>query len=339
MSLQEQWAAARSRRAAQNQSLLSGSRQQRLEQHRALMAELRQRCQERQEAIRQQREQSRSQLRNLEQSRVAQRALDEHSRLEAVAQRAKAVAELLSRMAQERAAQSQAQQQELRTFRADLAATVESLLSTCAQARQAMANQTRQVRQAFCAELRQRVQALQQLARQELAQIAQEQRAEAEALRQALAAFRRALHEQMWGNGIPGDQAIVPDLEESEEGDKPPESSVKATATVSSEVTQPELGVPVSDNTAPPPPSGAPPEPSPAPPASAQEESSDRIMAYVCKYVEALQAQNPNLTLLQVIGDRELLRDLLARVAVDLGVDPAEILATLRRMVSATVVV
>ncbi len=343
MSLQEQWAEARSQRVAQTQSLLRKSRQQRLEQHRALMAELRQRCQERQEAIRQQREQTRSQLRNLEQSRAVQRALDEHSRLEAVAQRAKAVAELLSRMAQERAAQSQAQQQELRTFRANLAATVESLLSTYAQARQAMANQTRQVRQAFCAELRQRVQALQQLARQELAQIAQEQRAEAQALRQALAAFRRALHEQVWGNGIPGDRPIVPDLKESEEGDKPPESLVKAAATVSTEVTQPELGVPVGvpvlDNTAPPPPSGAPPEPSPAPPASAQEESSDRIMAYVRKYVEALQAQDPNLTLLQVIGDRERVRDLLARGAVDLGVDPAEILATLRRMVSATVVV
>jgi len=331
MSLQEQWAEARSQRVAQTQGLLRKSRQQRLEQHRALMAELRQRCQERQEAIRQQREQTRSQLRNLEQSRAAQRALDEYARFEAVAQRAKAVAELLSRLAQERAAQSQAQQQELETFQANLTATVESLLSTYAQARQAMAAQTQQARQAFYAKLRQQVHALRQLARQELAQIAQQQRAEAQALRQALAAFRRALHEQVWGNGIPGDQPLVPDL------DKPPESSVKAAATVSTEVTQPELGVPVSDNTAPPPPSGAPPEPSAAPPASPQEESSDRIMAYVRKYVEALQAQDPNLTLPQVIGDRERVRDLLARGAVDLGVDPLEILATLRRMVSAVI--
>jgi hypothetical protein len=65
----------------------------------------------------------------------------------------------------------------------------------------------------------------------------------------------------------------------------------------------------------------------------------DPILDYVNKYVSDLQAQDPNLTLLQVIGDRERVRDLLARGAVDLGVDPSEILVTLRRMVSGAVAV
>lgn len=260
--------------------------------------------------------------------------------MEAVAQRVKAVAELLSRMAQERAAQSQAQQQELQTFQANLTATVGRLLSTCAQARQTMAGQTRQARQSFYAELRQRVQALQQLARQELAQVAQDQRAEAQALRQALAAFRRALHEQVWGNGIPEAQPIIPS--EGLEGEKS-ESSANASKTVSAEVSLPKPVVAVSEEAAPPPPQPVvtppPPEPAPVRPAPPQEASSDRIMAYVNNYVTNLQAQAPDLTLLQVIGDRERVRDLLARGAVDLGVDPSEILATLRRMVSATVAI
>jgi gas vesicle GvpC-like protein len=328
MSLQEQWAEARSRRVAQNLSLLSGSRQQRLEQHRALMAELRQRRQERQEAVRQQREQTRSQLRSLEQNRAAQRALDKHARLEAAAQRAQGVAVLLSRLAQERAAQSQAQRQELETFQADLTAMVKSLLATYAQARQAMANQTRQVRQAFYADLRQRV-------RQELARIAQEQRAEAQALRQALAAFRRALREQVWGDGIPvrlpEDSGAVE--KQFECWDKRPEIAPgEAPQLEATSKSEPPGDTPV----APPPP-----EPSQdrvAPPL-AGEEQPDPILNYVNNYVAALQAQDPNLTLLQVIGDRERVRDLLARGAVDLGVDPSEILATLRRMVSATAVI
>ncbi|MFQ3583727.1 MAG: gas vesicle protein GvpC, partial [Cyanobacteriota bacterium] len=71
----------------------------------------------------------------------------------------------------------------------------------------------------------------------------------------------------------------------------------------------------------------------------AETEEPNRILTYVNEYVEALRAQNPDLTLLQVIGNREQVRDLLARGAVDLGVDPSEILTTLRRMVSETVAV
>jgi len=307
------------------------------------MVELGQRRQQRQEAIRHQTEQTRSQLQKLRQERAVRRSLDECSRSEAAAQRAKSVAESLARLEQERAAQLEVSRQQLQAFRANLTAAVEHLLSTYTQARQAMADKTQQARQSFCADLRQWVQALRQMARQELAQMAQEQQAQAQALRGSLATFRAELHKQVWGNGIPD---LIPE----------PEVSISGEGSGSSVEIAGEAPISASDSTPiakdqapvePPAPVSVPqpqpseglitPEPPEVPPRA--EEQADPILAYVNNYVSALQAQDPNLTLLQVIGDRERVRDLLARGAVDLGVDPSEILATLRRMVSGAVAV
>lgn len=351
MSLQEQWAMARDQRAAQNQSLLGRSRQQRLERHQALMAELSQQRQQRQQAMRQRTEQTRTHLCKLEQDRAVQRALDEYSRTETATQRAKSVADLLSSLGQERAAQSEAIQQELQAFRANLTLDVEGLLGSYSRARQTMADVTQQARQAFCADLQQQVQTLQQVAQQELAQMARERQVIAQALQSELAAFRIELHEQVWGNGIP---FLTPEPEVKLEAQPevpvsvaPPESSdetpelVPKPMLVASGTTSVEAAIPVTPS---PEPQPQPPVASPAipviPPAPVTEaEEPGRILTYVNEYVDALQAQNPDLTLLQVIGNREQVRDLLARGAVDLGVDPSEILTTLRRMVSETVAV
>ncbi len=70
----------------------------------------------------------------------------------------------------------------------------------------------------------------------------------------------------------------------------------------------------------------------------ALELTEDDILAYVNAYISDLQQQDPNLTLLQVIGNRDLVRELLTQGASDLGMDPADILAILRQMVAASAV-
>ncbi|MEN9221191.1 MAG: hypothetical protein Q6M04_02010, partial [Thermostichus sp. BF3_bins_97] len=232
-----------------------------------------------------------------------------------------------------------------------------SLLSSFTQTRQAMASDTQQARQAFCADLQQQVQALQQMAQQELAQVAQERQVQAQSLQSALAAFRVELHEQVWGNGIP---FLTPELEvepeapvsvvSPETSDEISEPAPAPTPVGYSEATEVAEEVSVASDLEPQLPPVAPEMPAipVIPPVSVAEELEEesratedpgRILTYVTEYVTALQAQEPDLTLLQVIGNREQVRDLLARGAVDLGVDPSEILTTLRRMVSETVAV
>ncbi|MDX2271459.1 MAG: hypothetical protein NW237_05850 [Cyanobacteriota bacterium] len=70
-------------------------------------------------------------------------------------------------------------------------------------------------------------------------------------------------------------------------------------------------------------------------PASPAQDPEALILEFVGGYVSKLQETQPELTLLQVISNRDLVRDLLAKGAVELGVDPSEILTVLRRMVSA----
>jgi hypothetical protein len=70
------------------------------------------------------------------------------------------------------------------------------------------------------------------------------------------------------------------------------------------------------------------------PSTSSDPDPQVRIMDFVGTYIEDLQATSPELTVLQIIGNRELVRDLLGKGAATLGVDPSELLSVLRRMVS-----
>ena len=168
--------------------------------------------------------------------------------------------------------------------------------------------------------------------------MAQEQQAQAQALRGSLATFRAELHKQVWGNGIP-DLIPEPEVSTSSASSNSAVATAGETASDSTPVAEGQTPVEPSAPVSVSQPLGGlttlePPEVLPT-----VEKQVDPILDYVNKYVSDLQAQDPNLTLLQVIGDRERVRDLLARGAVDLGVDPSEILVTLRRMVSGAVAV
>lgn len=76
-----------------------------------------------------------------------------------------------------------------------------------------------------------------------------------------------------------------------------------------------------------------------APETLAHEPSEQDIIDYVNACVMDLQSKDPSLTLLQVIGNRDLVRDLLTQGANDLGVDPSEILSALRHLVATPVTV
>jgi len=63
-------------------------------------------------------------------------------------------------------------------------------------------------------------------------------------------------------------------------------------------------------------------------------DPTGQIVEFVTRYIEEQQQIIPGSTLLKVVGDRDLVRELLTRGAVEMGVDPSDILNVLRRMVA-----
>lgn len=366
MSLMDEIGAERQRRSQELAHQLAAARQARLCQHQGFIAQAQQdqmtrarQAQELAQEIRQFQQQRQSYQNQLTQERLAQQQVRAQVRRQVAAEFSAGMQQFLQdtqalrlmqteelrrglsgfaqslsqetqrflqSTAEQRQAAAERQRQDLSAFLSALSGSVDVFLKTAQQERGKMAATQAQELSNFCISLQYEVDQLRQSAQRELQERAHQRQIEAQALRQSLSEARQDLQDHVWGSGTMG---------------------VRSVATAARPAPQPPAFPSISSPAAAPRPTPAPvaasvPAPTPVadPPqiqeVTPQSDGERQILDYVNSYVSTLKQTHPDLTLLQVIGNRDMVRELLAQGAGDLEVDPSEILGVLRRMVSSS---
>jgi hypothetical protein len=229
-------------------------------------------------------------------------------------------------------------------------ASMESTLQSFQSTRLQMATQQQRDLNAFCQDLRTQVQQLQATALQQLQELQTQRQVAAKHLHEQLTQSTQQLRQRVWGDDPPQTQgnghtssniaatpAAEPHLSTSSALSTYSPSEFRSASSESLETEAVQAGaakvIPsqgtqthASDFSQ---------DTSSEELTTAQiTESEDPILDFVLRYIENLQVNDPSMTMLQVIGNRDLVRDLLAKGAGELEVDPSEILLVLRQLVS-----
>ncbi len=315
-SLAQQWAESRKQRQAELQAMFEASRTRRLQEHAEFLTDAAQNRVERAAEASCRAIGVEVLLKQFQELRLAQSAADAAERLHLDEQR-RAQAAL---DAAERRAFVQDLQQEVATLLAQVEQQRLADFARFIQALQRRVKELSQSAQAFLAEATRARQMHAQDIQLQLETYQQQRAAAFVAFRAEMDQFRTALRESVWGEGgSPAAESVSANGHNSYRShpDSRRLSELESLQTISfvdapSPMPAAQSSLAVAD-------------------LSQDSELTPRIRNFVERFIACSE---PDVTLLQVVGNRELVRDLLAQGSKELHVDPFEILVVLRQMVN-----